>query len=126
MVIREMLNHRAFCRVVPLLALVAVAVATSLGCNHGQKQVAKKPPVPGQAAGRPSELLVTRPTVTTLAATFDKLPAPPTKRKPLNALVLSGGGQYAAFNAGLLLGWTSSGQRPSFDAVTGVSSGALV
>ena len=128
MVIREMLNHRAFYRVVPVmsLALAAVAIIGTLGCNHGQKQVAKKPPVPGQAVGRPSELLVTRPTVTTLAATFDKLPSPATKRKPLNALALSGGGQYAAFNAGLLLGWTSSGQRPSFDAVTGVSSGALV
>jgi hypothetical protein len=44
--------------------------------------------------------------------------------QPLNVLVLSGGGQYAAFAGGILVGWTASGQRPEFDVVTGVSSGA--
>ena len=50
--------------------------------------------------------------------------AVPTAVKPLNVLVLSGGGQYAAFAGGVLVGWTASGQRPDFDVVTGVSSGA--
>jgi hypothetical protein len=45
---------------------------------------------------------------------------------PKNILALSGGGQYAAYNAGLLVGWTDSGTRPQFDVVTGISSGALV
>ena len=44
----------------------------------------------------------------------------------LNILELSGGGQYGAFGAGFLKGWTESGQRPEFDAVTGVSTGALL
>lgn len=41
-------------------------------------------------------------------------------------LVLSGGGPSGAFGAGLLNGWTRSGQRPVFKLVTGVSTGALI
>lgn len=46
--------------------------------------------------------------------------------RPLNVLVLSGGGKYGAFTAGVLVGWTASGQRPVFDIATGISSGAIV
>ena len=42
-----------------------------------------------------------------------------------NFLALSGGGDDGAFGAGLLLGWTARGNRPEFDMVTGVSTGAL-
>ena len=45
---------------------------------------------------------------------------------PAHHLVLSGGGDNGAFGAGLLYGWTQSGQRPSFDVVTGISAGALI
>ncbi len=41
-------------------------------------------------------------------------------------LLLSGGGSHGAFGAGVLVGWTESGQRPRFDIVTGVSTGALM
>jgi hypothetical protein len=44
----------------------------------------------------------------------------------LNMLSLSGGGQNGAFGAGLLTGWRESGQRPEFDIVGGVSTGALL
>ena len=44
----------------------------------------------------------------------------------LNILSLSGGGQNGAFGAGLLSGWRESGQRPEFDMVGGVSTGALL
>jgi hypothetical protein len=44
----------------------------------------------------------------------------------LNILSLSGGGQNGAFGAGFLNGWRESGQRPEFDAVGGVSTGALL
>jgi hypothetical protein len=47
-------------------------------------------------------------------------------RKKYNVLALSGGGSYGAFSAGLLNGWTASGQRPQFDIVSGVSTGALI
>ena len=37
-----------------------------------------------------------------------------------------GGGADGAFGAGLLCGWTEAGNRPSFDIVTGISTGALM
>ena len=40
-------------------------------------------------------------------------------------LAISGGGANGAFGAGVLLGWTEAGDRPSFDLVTGISTGAL-
>lgn len=43
-----------------------------------------------------------------------------------NYLVISGGGDDGAFGAGLLVGWTRSGQRPEFKVVTGISAGALI
>ncbi|HEY1190724.1 MAG TPA: patatin-like phospholipase family protein, partial [Gemmata sp.] len=63
-----------------------------------------------------------------------------TKRKPTpeqlarrrSVLCLSGGGSYGAFSAGVLCGWTASGDRPGtngrphFDVVTGISTGALI
>jgi hypothetical protein len=51
---------------------------------------------------------------------------PPT----LNFLALSGGGDKGAFGAGFLVGWGTATdpkwRRPEFDAVTGVSTGALL
>ena len=44
----------------------------------------------------------------------------------INMLSLSGGGQNGAFGAGFLIGWRESGQRPAFDIVGGVSTGALL
>jgi predicted acylesterase/phospholipase RssA len=41
-------------------------------------------------------------------------------------LGVSGGGDNGAFGAGLLCGWSQSGNRPHFKAVTGVSTGALI
>jgi len=40
-------------------------------------------------------------------------------------LALSGGGANGAFGAGVIVGWTESGDRPRFDVVTGISTGAL-
>jgi predicted acylesterase/phospholipase RssA len=45
---------------------------------------------------------------------------------PRNALVLSGGGMNGAFTAGVLKGWTARGDRPKFDVVTGISTGAII
>lgn len=50
--------------------------------------------------------------------------APQAARAPW--LVLSGGGESGAFAAGLLKGWTATGNRPDFGVVTGVSTGALI
>ena len=47
-------------------------------------------------------------------------------REPSNVLVLSGGGSNGAYTAGVLNGWTEAGNRPRFDVVTGISTGALI
>jgi predicted acylesterase/phospholipase RssA len=47
---------------------------------------------------------------------------------PPNLLILSGGGQWGAYGAGLLKGWSAQSgpnARPDFKVVTGVSTGAL-
>ncbi len=46
--------------------------------------------------------------------------------RPERFLALSGGGSDGAFGAGLLVGWTDHGDRPQFDVVTGVSTGAII
>jgi hypothetical protein len=43
----------------------------------------------------------------------------------LQLLAVSGGGENGAFGAGLLCGWSAQGTRPTFDLVTGISTGAL-
>lgn len=43
-----------------------------------------------------------------------------------NLLAISGGGEDAAFGAGVLNGWSDRGDRPEFLVVTGVSTGALI
>jgi hypothetical protein len=54
-------------------------------------------------------------------------PEPLTKsgRPKISFLAISGGGSDGAFGAGLLVGWTARGDRPEFDIVTGISTGAL-
>lgn len=40
-------------------------------------------------------------------------------------LALSGGGANGAYGAGVIVGWSETGNRPDFDIVTGISTGAL-
>jgi predicted acylesterase/phospholipase RssA len=50
----------------------------------------------------------------------------PANVRPYNFLALSGGGLYGAFGVGVLSGWTETGERPTFDVVTGISTGGLI
>jgi hypothetical protein len=51
----------------------------------------------------------------------------PNDRLPsANLLAVSGGSDDGAFGAGLLVGWTTAGNRPEFKLVTGVSTGGLI
>jgi len=47
------------------------------------------------------------------------------KEKPA-MLAISGGGAGGAFSVGILSAWSELGNRPSFEVVTGVSTGALI
>jgi hypothetical protein len=68
--------------------------------------------------------------ITRIKASYDayvagRAPAPPV----IDFLVLSGGGDWGAFGAGVLKGWgrvSGPMARPEFDVVTGVSTGALI
>ncbi len=51
--------------------------------------------------------------------------AAPGTRRAATFLAISGGGDDGAFGAGLLVGWTARGDRPEFNVVTGISTGAL-
>jgi hypothetical protein len=57
------------------------------------------------------------------SALSDKNACPP---EAPTLLALSGGGEDGAFGAGYLTGWTIARNRPEFDMVTGVSTGALI
>lgn len=48
------------------------------------------------------------------------------ENEDLTFLSLSGGGSDGAFGAGFLTGWSARGDRPEFNVVTGVSTGALI
>ena len=66
-----------------------------------------------------------------VAEKLKKHPTPEQIARRRSVLCLSGGGSYGAFSAGVLCGWTASGDRPgcngrpNFDVVTGISTGAL-
>lgn len=52
--------------------------------------------------------------------------APDAAMPPTAFLAISGGGDDGAFGTGLLAGWSDAGNRPEFQLVTGVSTGALI
>ena len=106
--------------VVVALAVILATLPGPSGC--ASSRTAQNPPgvKPDPVAGSPT----TRPVADSLAAALTPVSGP--VAPPKEVMILSGGGQYAAYNAGLIIGWTKSGTRPKFDVVTGISSGALV
>lgn len=48
------------------------------------------------------------------------------EQKDINFLSISGGGSGGAFAVGVLSAWSARGDRPQFDVVTGVSTGAFI
>ena len=66
-----------------------------------------------------------RETIAKRRAYFQKKGIRPKPGRETAFLAISGGGDDGAFGAGLLVGWTSRGDRPEFAVVTGISTGAL-
>jgi hypothetical protein len=109
---------------------LALAIALALAATVGCFQSKRTPPqsVAGKVwlnCGSPNDYRSdAADAVSGLALAMQgEVPAGPADR-PLNVLCVSGGGKYAAFTAGALCGWTSTGKRPTFDVATGISSGA--
>jgi predicted acylesterase/phospholipase RssA len=69
---------------------------------------------------------VRRQLIVHLKARYDQHPNEPLV---VDALIISGGGDWGAFGAGFLKGWSrvqGPMAKPEFDVVTGVSTGALI
>jgi hypothetical protein len=113
-----------------LVGLVLLALAMAIGCaRDGQRSQDELRRSAGwYDLAAQSEVRQTVPPNELLAwaakARANTRPAVPSA--PKNILVISGGGIYGAYPAGVLSGWSESGTRPEFDVVTGVSTGALV
>jgi len=122
----------------PLIGLVLILLATALGCAGGRFGRG-----PGQEERSVEELrasagwydLEAQASIWETLRSEDlfafasqaraaRKPAVPVQRKSI--LVVTGGGSYGAYSAGVLVGWSESGTRPVFDVVTGTSTGALI
>lgn len=110
---------------------VIVAMLLVLGCmgrRSGVEPLPWAPPWPDKVVTNyPStDVLVYQGLAKAMGADAGNVPSvQPGDNRPLNVLVLSGGAKFTAFDAGALVGWTASGQRPKFDIATGISAGAL-
>ena len=103
---------------IALTAALLVCAATLQGCPKRNCPACQQPPPPLPAAScgsDPADIAKVFPNTTQGAA------------KHPNILLLSGGGSWGAYGAGVLKGWSQSGTRPpQFDIVTGTSTGALI
>jgi hypothetical protein len=113
-----------------LPAAVLCALAAGVGCSRTQIDTNPPPhyvaPVVHDADAPPGTYApLERDAAIALAAATADSPVPPNQKR-LNVLAVSGGGQFGSFAAGLLNAWTDRGDRPEFDVVTGISSGALI
>lgn len=109
-----------------MLALSACATDTPLNfaCNRMGEFRTALPVTPLGSARVDANDPLTR----ALGGAFVSRNARVARDTPPNLLILSGGGQWGAYGAGLLKGWsaqTGPSARPSFDVVTGVSTGAM-
>jgi hypothetical protein len=118
-------------RFAPVVLLLAVLLIPA--CHGGTRPVPFTPPLAnalapiddpcGQHAVPPSTAMaLPQDTGPYDTGASDSCPM----RKPRNIIAFSGGGAYGAYSAGFMAGWTQSGNRPEFDVVTGISTGALI
>lgn len=125
-------------RLVPLFALViGLAVVTGCAAPPRGPAVPAADTVRAQPLGIPNARFFAdgdpAPMLAELAQAVDREQAvlraagrPTTPLPPASFLALSGGADNGAFGAGLINGWTTTGTRPPFRIVTGVSTGALI
>ncbi|MEK1894316.1 MAG: patatin-like phospholipase family protein [Rhizobium sp.] len=113
----------------PLLALSAcIAPSARIAMTEGQQETARVG-TPKLARFWGDE--VTPELRSVVAFQFHQIKAAaaegirPGSVKKADYLAISGGGGSGAFGAGYLKGWSERGDRPQFEVVTGVSTGAL-
>jgi len=119
--------RRSVVQILPVLMLLLITT----GCGKTrafpvadlgamQRAVPVEPSQPFGVQVQQQSTAMTAATIQTVAASTANNP------KPQTILALSGGGMYGSYTAGVLNGWTKSGQRPVFDVITGISTGGLI
>lgn len=106
---------------IPMLRLSLLGVLVLSGCL-GSRRVPADPAGLVRARAERQQTYVARRTAF-VARLADRVTA---GDDTLDVLVLSGGGQHGAFGVGFLNGWAARGDLPTFDVVTGISTGALI
>ena len=118
----------------PLIRLIFVLLMLALaGCSSLQRKAA----VPSQQMGRAQiaglsgvrYMVASQSSIDQMAEDIQagfKVRSEATLNGSANYLSLSGGGDDGAYGAGLLIGWSDRGDRPQFNLVTGISTGALI
>ena len=127
----------AAARIVGLLALAVAPCALTAGCGGAaERQARPRAALATARAERDDQAMAERRSLidrnlARIKAEYDeyaagRAPGPPV----VDLLVISGGADWGAFGAGILKGWgklpDGPMRRPEFDAVTGVSTGALI
>ena len=85
--------------------------------------------IPSQGATTPDILDLPAMMGRIVEGDIEDLPAPRRVARPvvdIHILALSTGGQYGAFAAGFMSGWSEAGTRSEFDLVTGASAGGTI
>ena len=113
--------------------IFALFILSLVGCSSLQRKAAVPPQqmVQAQIAGLSSAryMVSSQFSIDQMAADIQagfKVRDEKTLNAPANYLSLSGGGDDGAYGAGLLIGWGERGDRPQFNLVTGISTGALI
>jgi hypothetical protein len=124
--VRKTSSHRARLLILGALILYCLGCAsrsrycapTELSRPSGLVQLS-----PSEDEFQPTENDLLRAATARVQSNYDPSITP---SRRMQVLVLSGGGMYGAYPAGVLSGWTTTGTRPEFDVVTGISTGALI
>jgi predicted acylesterase/phospholipase RssA len=118
----------------PLVHLIFICLMLLLaGCSSLQRKAA----VPSQQMGQAQiaglsgvrYMVASQSSIDQMAADIQagfKVRSEKALNASANYLSLSGGGDDGAYGAGLLIGWSERGDRPQFNLVTGISTGALI
>lgn len=109
----------------PLAALLCVALAVG-GCARSLQRASTAGEADSALIAGYSDIRANRFATHNDALTRHRDWVVSSKTETQNILMISGGGAGGAFGVGVLAGWTKLNTRPSFDVVTGVSTGALI
>jgi hypothetical protein len=119
-----------------LFSTIALALAALAACTSPEKRPER--PLPELFAARAADDAARAQLVEKLMEAFVKraeaeareaAKASRRSRATIDLLIISGGGDWGAFGAGVLKGWgrvKGEAARPQFDVVTGVSTGAMI